>query len=83
MTERYGGGINGEFSSVEDDEPGIVHDVDVDRDGAAELAGGQVRFQVYVVAFRDREFREPRLPFEELHALSFHTVSLLRVEVET
>ena len=69
MSERYGGGINGEFGGVEDYEPRIRHDVELDSHGATELACAQVRFQPYVVAFWNSEFREPRLPFELFHAL--------------
>ena len=58
-----------EISGIEDDEGGIGDDVEVDGDGAGEVAGGEVWFEAYVVAFRNSEFGEARLPFELLHKL--------------
>ena len=56
-----------EIGGIEDDEGGIGDDVEVDGDGAGEVAGGEVWFEAYVVAFRNSEFGEARLPFELLH----------------
>ena len=82
MSERYGGGINGEFSGVEDDETGICHDFEHNSHGASELARGEVRFQPYVVAFWDSKFWEPRLPFEFLHGNhNFHILSFKRKKI--
>lgn len=65
--EGNGGRMDGEIGGIEDDEGGIGDDVEVDGDGAGEVAGGEVWFEAYVVAFRNSEFGEARLPFELLH----------------
>ena len=62
MGEVDGTRVNGELSSIEDDETSISNDVKVDRDIASEFAGCEVRFQVNIVAFRDSEFGERRVP---------------------
>ena len=67
-SKRKQAGI-GEIGGIEDDEGGISDDVEVDGDGAGEVAGGEVWFEAYVVVFRNSEFREARLPFELLHRL--------------
>lgn len=67
--KRYGGGVNREFSGVEDDVAGICLDVELDSHGPGKLACVQVRFQPYVVAYRDWEFRKPILPFEFRHSI--------------
>ena len=67
--EGKGGRVDGEIGDIEDDEGGIGDDVEVDGDGAGEVAGGEVWFEAYVVAFRNSEFGEARLPFELLHRL--------------
>lgn len=65
--EGNGGRMDGEIGGIEDDEGGIGDDVKVDGDGTGEVAGGEVWFEAYVVAFRNSEFGEARLPFEPLH----------------
>lgn len=64
MSERNGRGVDGELGGVEDDEAGIGDDVEVDGDGADELAGDEVGSEPYVVAFRHGEFGKPSLAFE-------------------
>ena len=66
--KRKQAGIGG-IGGIEDDEGGIGDDVEVDGDGAGEVACGEVWFEAYVVAFRNSEFGEARLPFELLHRL--------------
>lgn len=67
MSERHGTRIDGELGSVENNEPGIGDDIEVDGDGAAEFASGEVWFEPYVVAFWHGELRKPSLAFELLH----------------
>ena len=67
--EGKGGRMDGEIGDIEDDEGGIGDDVEVDGDGASEVAGGEVWFEAYVIVFRNSEFGEARLPFELLHRL--------------
>ena len=49
MGEVDGTRVNGELSSIEDDETSISNDVKVDRDIASELAG--CGFRVNIVGF--------------------------------
>lgn len=71
MSESHGTGADGELGSIEDNESGIGDDIEVDGDGTAEFASGEVRFEPYVIAFRHGEFREPWLAFELLHFFFF------------
>lgn len=71
MSERHRTGVNRELGGVEDDESGIGDDIEIDGDGAAEFASSEVRFEAYVVLFRDGEYRKARLALELLHILIF------------
>ena len=44
MSERYGGDINGEFNSVEDNEASIRRDVELNSHRPCKFARAQVRF---------------------------------------
>lgn len=71
VSERHRTGVNRELGGVEDDESGIGDDIEIDGDGAAEFASSEVRFEAYVVLFRDGEYRKARLALELLHILIF------------
>lgn len=45
--------MDGKFNGVKDDEPGIGDYVNGDTDGTGEFAGGEVRFELQIVAFWD------------------------------
>lgn len=68
--EANGAALDGEVSSVKNNEFGIGNDVKVDRDRTGKCAGGKVRFQADVVAFRHGKFGEARLAFELIHFYS-------------
>lgn len=80
--ERDRSRVDREFGGIEDDEASFSDDVNVDRDGAGEFAGGEVRLEPEIVALRYREFWKTRFPLEILHRLREMTSGDLALRVK-
>lgn len=63
--------VEGEISSVEDDETSIGDYIEIDRYRSGESAGDEIGVETEIVALGDGELREARLTFELIHLLSF------------
>ena len=71
ITETDGIVVEGEVGSVEDEESGGGDDIDGNLKDSGELAGGEVRSELEIVALRSREFGESSLALELINALFF------------